>query len=271
MDIFQVGTSLEAMYIYLAAAALAVTRLTAMMSIMPAFTRLGVTGILQAGIALALSLPLLPLLADTIGSEPITTGRIAFLLLKEAAIGAVLGLVLGIPIWAAEAAGDILDLQRGSSFAGLIDPSSTSETTVTGTLLAVAIVALFFATGGLPLVLRTVYDSYSIWPANSFAPIFSPETGRIVLSLLDDIMSMGLMLAVPIVLALLLADFSLALVARAAPHMHIFDLSLSVKNLLFIVMLVFYGAFLVSYMEYDLRWLLTAKDKLEAIGRVPPQ
>jgi type III secretion protein T len=270
MEILEVVTTLEQLYIYFAAAALTVTRLVAVMNILPVFTRLGISGILQGAIGLALALPLLPLVAQAIGTEPLGTGRLAFLMLKEAAVGAVIGVVLGIPFWAAEAAGDILDLQRGSSFAGLVDPSSTTETTVTGTLLAVALVALFFTMGGLPLLLRVIYDSYAIWPAESFAPIFGPNTGALVLGLLDDVMSMGLMLAVPIVLALLLTDFSLALVARAAPHMHIFDLSLSVKNLVFALLLVLYGAFLVSYMEMDLRWLLSAKDKLEAIRGVRP-
>jgi type III secretion protein T len=269
MGVLPIGTALEQLFIYVLAASLALARMMAMISVMPAFTRLGVTGMLQASIALALSLPLLPLIASAVDAANMTTAVIIFLLLKEAVIGTVLGVVLGIPIWAAEAAGDILDLQRGSTFAGLMDPSAAAETSVTGTLFAVTIIALFFAVGGLPLMLRTVYDSYSLWPAQSFAPIFTKEAGRIFLGLLDDIMTMGLMLAVPVVLAMLLADLALALVARAAPHMHIFDLSLSVKNLLFAGFLVLYGAFLVSYMEYDLRWLLGVKDKLEGIGRAP--
>jgi type III secretion protein T len=269
MEILEVVTNLEQLYVYFAAAALAVTRLVAVMSILPIFTRLGISGILQGGIALALALPILPLIVQAIGPEPLPAGRLAFLLFKEATVGAIIGVVLGVPFWAAEAAGDILDLQRGSSFAGLVDPASTSETTVTGTLLAVAVVALFFTMGGLPLILRTIYDSYGIWPAESFAPLFSANAGLVMLSLLDDVMSMGLMLAVPIVLALLLTDFSLALVSRAAPHMHIFDLSLSVKNLVFALLLVLYSAFLVSYMEMDLRWLLNAKDKLELIRGQP--
>jgi type III secretion protein T len=265
MEPMELFRALEQFYPYITATSLAMARLVAMMSVMPAFTRLGITGLLQVGIALAFAIPVLPMIVDVIAAEPVTLGRFAVLVVKEAAIGTVIGIVLGVPIWAAEAAGDIVDLQRASAFAGLIDPSAVSETTVTGTLFAVALVALFYATGGLPLVLRTVYDSYGIWPVGSFMPVFSSETGRIMLSLLDDVMSMGLMLAVPIVLALLLADFCLALIARAAPHMHVFDLSLSVKSLVFSLILVLYSAFMFNYMEYDLRWLLSAKDRLEML------
>jgi type III secretion protein T len=255
----------EQFYPFLVAGSLATTRMFALMSIMPMFTRLGISGLLQTVVALVFALPVLPLIVDVVAAEPFTLGRYMVLIAKEAVIGLALGVVLGVPFWAAEAAGDVVDLQRGSSFAGLLDPSSASETSVTGTLFAVAMVAMFYANGGLGVVLRTVYESYGIWPVSSTAPVFSADTGRIVLSLLDDVMSMGLMLAVPIVLALLLSDVCLALVARAAPHLHVFDLSLSVKSMVFCLVLVIYSAFLLNYMEADLRWLLSAKDKLEAL------
>ena len=258
-------TALEQLYPYIMAMTLATARLMVVVSVLPIFTRLGVSGLLQTTIVIVFALPILPLLLETVIAEPMTIGRYVFLLGKEAAIGLALGVVLGVPFWAAEAAGDIVDLQRGSSMATLIDPSSASETSVTGTLFAVALVALFYSTGGLSVVLRTVYESYGIWPVASTAPVFSADTGRIVLSLLDDVMSMGLMLAIPIVLALLLSDVCLALVARAAPHLHVFDLSLSVKSMVFCLVLVIYSAFLLNYLEFDLRWLLSAKDKLEAL------
>lgn len=268
-ETFDYGTALQTLYVYFFAGVVAMTRFVSMIIVMPAFSRLGLSGLIQTIVALALAIPVLPAIAQAAASDPVSMSRVSFLILKEAAIGTVIGFVLGIPIWAAEAAGDILDLQRGTTFAGLLDPASSSETSVTGTLLAVVMVALFFATGGMQLILRTMYESYAIWPANSFAPIFSAEAGRIFLSLLDDIMNMGLLLAIPLVLALLLADFALAIVARASPHLHIFDLSLTVKNLMYVILFVFYGAFMVSYMEYDLAWLLSAKDKLQAISGTP--
>ena len=271
MDLSSLLKALEQFYPYLTAGALALARITSMMSVMPAFTRLGLTGILQTGVALAFSVPLIPLLVDVVAAEPVTIGRLAVLVLKEAALGITIGVALGVPIWAAEAAGDIVDLQRGSTLAGLLDPSAATETSVTGTLFAVVLVAMFYATGGLQLILRTVYDSYGIWPVGSLTPILSADTGRIVLSLLDDLLSMGVMLAVPLILAMLLTDFCLALVARAAPHMHVFDLSLSIKSFVFVLLLVLYSAFLFHYMEYDLRWLVGSKDRLELLRGISPQ
>jgi type III secretion protein T len=97
-------------------------------------------------------------------------------------------------------------------------------------------------------------------------PMFSAEGGEMVLRILDDIVGLGLMLVAPVVLALLLADLSLALVARAAPHMNIFVLSLPVKNFALTLILVLYGAFLLSYMKDSMSTLLDSRAKLEMMA-----
>ena len=260
--------SITRLYVYVIAAGLALSRILGVMAVLPAFTRLGVTGILRNGIALAVSIPMIPAIAATLGTEPLTVGKIAALSFKEIVVGVVVGLILGVPFWAAEAAGGILDIQRGASFAMLDDPDAAGGTSVTGTLLAVAIIVLYYASGGLFMTLRTLYESYDIWPIGRFLPLFGPEAGHLFLSLLDDVFTMGLMLIGPIVVCLFVADILLALVSRAAPHFNVFALSLAVKNLVFAILLVLYSGFLGTYMGRDLTTLLGASNWLEILAGV---
>jgi type III secretion protein T len=259
--------SLENVYPYVIASGLALSRISGVMAVLPAFTRLGVTAVLRNAIALAVTIPMVPLIVTSLGSEPLTVGKIAALTFKEITVGVVIGLILGIPFWAAEAAGDILDLQRGASLATVLDPSSPTEASITGTILALAITALYYASGGLFMTLRTLYDSYGIWPIGRFLPLFGPDAGRLFLGLADEIVTMGLMLVAPIVVCLFLADILLALVSRATPHFNIFALSLAVKNLVFVVLLVLYSGFLASYMSRDLTTLLGASNWLDILGK----
>ena len=171
-----------------------------------------------------------------------------------------------VPLYAAEAAGDILDLQRGSSSASLSDPLGTSEANITGTLLALIVIALYFASGCFDLTLRAIYDSYGIWPVRRFTPLLSREAGGLLLSLLDTIVSTGLLLVGPVVVCLLLVDLLFALIARAAPSLQPFYLSMTVKNLVFSLVLVLYGAFLIGYMKNGLVVFLDVKPQLEAIA-----
>jgi type III secretion protein T len=176
------------------------------------------------------------------------------------------GVVLAVPLYAAEVAGDIVDLQRGSSSASLSDPLGTTQANITGTLLALIVIALYFASGCFDLTLRAIYDSYGIWPVRRLLPLLSREAGGLLLSLLDTVVATGLMLVGPIVVCLLLVDLLFALIARAAPSLQPFYLSMTVKNLVFSLVLVLYGAFLVGYMKNGLVVFLDAKPQLEAIA-----
>jgi type III secretion protein T len=252
---------------YAIATGFALARMAGLISIMPAFTRIGLTGILRGATALALALPVVPMVVAALAGERLTITIAAALLFKEVIIGLVIGLVLGVPIWAAEAAGDVLDLQRGSTAAGLLDPLATVEEGITGTLFGLIMVALYFGAGGLRLTLRTVYDSYALWPAAAVFPTLTPAASQFFIRLLDNVVTMALVLVAPIMIFLLLSDLLLGLVSRAAPHLNVFALVLSVKNLVFALLLALYGAFLIKYMGTDLSSLLGAASDLETIGK----
>ena len=254
-----IGDPFVALQPYFLAAAFALARMLAMMIVFPVFDRLGVTGLIRNGIALVLSIPLIPMIAAHLGSEKLSLGLMAALLLKEIIVGLIVGLVLAVPLYAAEVAGDIVDLQRGSSSASLSDPLGTTQANITGTLLALIVIALYFASGCFDLTLRAIYDSYGIWPVRRLLPMLSPEAGQLLLSLLDTIVRTGLVLVGPFVVSMLLVDLLFALIARAAPSLQPFYLSMTVKNLVFSLVLVLYGAFLVGYMKNGLVVFLDAK------------
>jgi type III secretion protein T len=261
-----IGDPFRPLQPYFLAAAFALARMLAMMTVFPVFDRLGVTGFIRNSIALVISIPLIPMIAAHLGSEQLSLGLIAALLLKEVIVGLVVGVVLAVPLYAAEVAGDVLDLQRGSSSASLSDPLGSTQSNITGTLLALIVIALYFASGCFDLTLRAIYDSYGIWPVRRLLPLLSREAGGLLLSLLDTVVSTGLMLVGPVVVCLLLVDLLFALIARAAPSLQPFYLSMTVKNLVFSLVLVLYGAFLVGYMKNGLVVFLDVKPQLEAIA-----
>jgi type III secretion protein T len=259
-----IGDPLRPLQPYFFAAGFALARMIAMMTVFPVFERLGLTGLVRNSVALVLAIPLIPMIAAQLGSEQLNLGLIAALLLKEIVVGVVVGLVLAVPLYAAEFAGDLVDMQRGSSQGTLSDPQGTSQAQITGTLFVLVIIALYFASGCFDLTLRAIYDSYGIWPVNRVLPLLSGEAGSLLLSLLDTLMKTGLRLVGPIVICLLLVDFLFALVARAAPSLQPFYLSMTVKNLVFSFVLVLYSAFLIGYMKNGLVVFLDAKPQLEA-------
>ncbi|MDX8496121.1 type III secretion system export apparatus subunit SctT [Mesorhizobium sp. VK22B] len=258
--------SVKELQFYLLAGAFVLARMTGFMLLMPLFSRVPLPGLLRNGVALALSVPVFPLIVSKLTNADIATTMIAIYILKEVVVGVTLGLAMGIPFWAAEAAGDILDLQRGSSMGTLIDPMMTHETSATGTLLAVIMVTIYLAAGGLQLSLTSLYDSYGLWPIDQLLPVFSKDAAAIFLGLLNRILVMALTMVFPLIISMLLSDIVLAFLARASPHLNVFALSLVVKTAVFSLIFVLYSSFLLFYMDQDLGFLREAARQIEAIG-----
>jgi type III secretion protein T len=61
-------------------------------------------------------------------------------------------------------------------------------------------------------------------------------------------MRVGVLMVSPLIISLLVTDLMLAYLSRMAPNLHIFDLSLPVKNLFFSILMVIYIGFLIPLM-----------------------
>ncbi|MDI5986639.1 type III secretion system export apparatus subunit SctT [Halomonas sp. M4R5S39] len=258
----------ELVYPLLAAAAIGMARAMGVILITPAFNRLGLTGLIRTAVAVTISLPMMvPIFATLSSMDSPSSFTIAALLIKELLIGVIIGLVFGIPFWAAEVAGELVDLQRASTMGQLLDPMGSTESGVTSTLLVVTLVALFFVTGGFMVMLDGFYRSYALWPVETFVPVLETRAALAVLGLLDQVMRVGVLMVAPLVIALLVADLMLAYLARMAPNLHVFSLSLAIKNLLFTFLMLLYIVFLVPLMFEELGALGDDYQRLEALIR----
>ncbi|MBE0398764.1 type III secretion system export apparatus subunit SctT [Halomonas sp. FME1] len=262
---------IEQVYPVLVAVAIGMARATGVILITPVFNRLGLTGLIRAAVALTLTIPMvLPILEalSTLGDA--TAFTIAGLLFKELFIGMLLGMVFGIPFWAAEVAGEVADLQRASTMGQLLDPSGATQSSVTSTLLVIMLVALFFGSGGFLVLLDGFYSSYSLWPVEAFMPTLETRTALAMLGFLDQVMRVGILMVAPLVIAMLVADLMLAYLARMAPTLNMFILSLPIKNLLFTFLMVLYLVFLVPQMFAELGMLDDYYRRFESlVGSVP--
>ncbi|MEG5266167.1 type III secretion system export apparatus subunit SctT [Pseudomonas sp. JDS28PS106] len=240
---------IEVAYPVISSTSLAASRALGLVIITPAFNRLGLTGMVRGCVAVAISVPMVLPVFAAFTSMPEHNGFfLAGLMIKEFIIGLMIGLLFGIPFWAAEVAGELVDLQRGSTMEQLLDPLGQGEASVMATLLTVMLITLFFMSGGFILMVDGYYHSYQLWPVTAFTPIFSGASLSSVLAILDQVMRIGVLMIAPLIVSMLITDLMLAYLSRMAPSLHIFDLSLPVKNLFFSVLMVIYIGFLIPVM-----------------------
>jgi type III secretion protein T len=240
---------IEVAYPVISSAALSASRAMGVVVITPAFNRLGLTGMIRSCVAVSISIPMFVPVYGAFTALPDHGGFfLAGLLIKEFLIGILIGLLFGIPFWAAEVAGELVDLQRGSTMAQLVDPLSSAESSVMATLLTVMLIALFFMSSGFIMMVDGYYHSYLLWPVTEFTPLFASSALMAVLQILDQVTRIGVIMVGPLIICMLVTDLMLAYLSRMAPNLHIFDLSLPVKNLFFTVLMVVYISFLIPVM-----------------------
>ena len=127
-----------------------------------------------------------------------------------------------------------------------------SEASISGTLFLLVIIALFVAADGFRTVAESLYESYGIWPVLAPLPEFDGSAAVLALRLLDQLLRLALILAFPVLLTMFLAMMTLMLIARFAPQLNVFDLSMAARNLFFFIVMPLYGTFLVEYFSDEI-------------------
>lgn len=233
---------------YLMLIAVSAARLGIIILLTPVFTRSGLSNIRRVTIAIVLSLPIVwHLLPGSDALLAIDFGRLALLIGKESFLGLLLGFAFGVPFWATAAAGDVLDFQRGAMMAYLIDPSQISQASISGTLLELVMVVLFYVGGGPHMLLTALYDSYAVWPPLAEMPSLAPESATLLLEMLDRLMSLAFLLGGPLFIVLFMVEATMALVARMSPQLQIFYLSLPVKAIALFAVAPIYIPFYIHH------------------------
>ena len=239
--------ALDAVWHWVTAYALLLPRPLALLSINPVFTRTDLSNLLKGMIATGLLLPFWPMTATAVAQAPASAFTFVLLSIKEALVGTALGLPLSLPFWVLLSAGDIIDQQRGATQGRLNDPAGFGDLSIVGTLFLLCGIAILAETGHLDQTADALYRSWRVWRPLEFLPIPDVRAADLVLHLLDEVQRQSLTLAAPVLLVMLIGDVAMMLLARMAPQLRADDLSLAVRNLVFMIFMPLYAGFFVLY------------------------
>ncbi len=164
-----------------------------------------------AGLSGVLFVPPLPL--DNIA-------LLTVLLLREIAIGMLIGFAFASFVWLIEWVAELVDWQVGFGFSAFVDPLMGSRTAIVARATTLLAGLLFFALNGHHWLLRTVAISYQWLPVGASLQV-RPQVGSSWMQLVEN----GLLLVLPFVLpaigVVLFTDFVLGLMGRAAPQLSV--------------------------------------------------
>jgi type III secretion protein T len=266
-DLAVVSALTDVLFPVLLAWAFTAARFLGLSFVFPLFSWLNISTTVRFAFSAAMALPLLAIVyaAPEMKSAPVW--QLALLGAKEFLIGAVIGLVAGVPFWLAQSAGEVIDTYRGSSSGNLFDPSLTTETSELGTAFILASLALFVWSGGFTILVAVTIGSYTIWPPFELLPKPRPDDILLVTGLIGRNLQGAVGLAAVMVLCLFTAELALGFISRSVRQFQVFDLSLAFKNLFFaILMPLLIGAMLAAMS----RELATIPQLLEWLKQLRP-
>lgn len=144
----------------------------------------------------------------------------------EFLVGVAIGFVVRMALAAAEVAGTTIAPMMGFGAAQVFDPGTGQQDSVLtrGFRLFAGLVAI--AVGLHRVMLAALLASFRQLPVGSAIDVVASVEGVLLLS--ADVISAGVLLALPVVAALLMVQLALAFVARAAPSMQIFNIGFTV-------------------------------------------
>ena len=212
---------------WIAAVLLLAVRIAAALLLTPVLHAANMPVVMRVLFALALACVLALPFAAQVNVDLRDAGALAAAVLREAAIGATLGLGILMAFAGFALAGRLIDLQVGFAIAQVFDPATRSRLPVVSAVFNVLAVVFFFLVDGHHALLRGI--AYSVERITVGQPWQMDAAAGPLLGQGGGLFALGFALAAPVVLGLMLIDFALGVIARNLPQMNMLALGIPVK------------------------------------------
>ena len=192
-------------------------RIMAFLVTAPPFNNAALRNKTRLVFGLALTMVIAPIVEVSSSIDP-ASGMGLIIVAEQIVIGSAMGLAMRLVFSAIDMAGSMISLQMGLGFATAYDPSSASQTPVIAELIGILSLLMFLSLNGHLMVLSVLAQSFSVLPIGVLPHKASwlnvANTGGIVFS-------SGLMLALPVICALMITNIALGVLGRVSPQLNL--------------------------------------------------
>lgn len=248
---------------------LAMARLLPCMLLVPAFCFKYLKGPLRYAVVAVLAMVPAPGISRALTSLDENWLAIGGLLLKEAVLGTLLGLLLYAPFWMFASVGALLDSQRGALSGGQMNPTLGPDATPLGELFQETLIMLLILSGGLSLITQVIWDSYNVWPPTAWLPGMTVDGLDVFLDQLSQTLHHMLQYAAPFIGLLLLIEAALAIIGLYAQQLNVSVLAMPAKSMAGLAFLLIYLPTLLELGNGQLAKLADLKSLLSLLVQVP--
>ncbi len=179
---------------------------------------------IKAGIALAMTLLLYPVIRVKLPELPADSVSLFLLVVRETLIGITLGLVSQAIFAAIEFCGQLVGIQIGFSMVSLFDPTMGTQVSIISIFQTLLATLLFMTLEVHHVFIRSIVESYQVVPLGSWH--MSGPLMQFMITIVTGIFVLGIKLAAPVMVSLLAASVVLGIMSRIFPQMNVFIISM---------------------------------------------
>lgn len=225
-------------------------RISIVLFLLPFFGGNSIPKTVKAALVLVLSFAFWPQLSFPGEMFPSSGFAIFLMLLGEFILGLILGMLVNFLFAAVQFGGQIIGFQMGFAMVNVVDPITGVSNAVTAHFLYMCTMLTFLVLNGHLELLNAVGMSFEYIPPGGL--LLNAEIANHIFQFSKIMFVLAIKIAAPVMAALFLVDLALALIARAAPQMHVLILGFPIKisvgflflGFLFTLMSIYVGDFL---------------------------
>lgn len=204
-------------------------RLAAFIYTAPFYSMKEIPNRIKVGLTVVVSVLLVQVLPHT-AIEYSTSLEYAAIVIKEAAVGCLLGFSTNICTFIINFAGRIMDIEMGFSMVNIMDPASKEQSSATGTFYSGLLMLILMITGMHHYILKAFVDSYALVPIQG-AVFNITHLYHAMTTFLSDYIVIGFRICLPMMMATLMLNVILGILAKIASQMNMFVVGLQLKVL----------------------------------------
>lgn len=172
------------------------------------------------------------------------------LAVKELILGFTMGFLTTLIFHAVSVAGELISMAMGLSSAQIFNPALNTQQSSVNQLYFFLAAFLFLGIRGHHYFIMGLAESFKLVPLSVILPRLS-TLGEFVL-LGHKIIEVGLMLSAPVLVSILLVNFSLGIMGRAVPQINVLITSLPINALMGLGVLIVILPFFVDALKTEI-------------------
>lgn len=172
--------------------------------------------------------------------------QIVLLAMRELFIGLFLGYLMRLFFFAISIAGEIIGISSGVASAQLFNPAMGSQSNVLEQFYLIVATLFFFGLNGHHIFLQGLAKSFEIIPLTQIA--INTKGFATLSQSFQVILGMGVRLAAPVMISILLTNLAMGVAGRAVPQMNVLVTSLQVTFLITLFVLLITVPFFMDEM-----------------------